>query len=244
MDDFVSFGVFDKAADVDIDRRFLPHWFQPGVATFITFRTADSMPREVVEKWRAELRAWLGRRGVVLRTDEKLPTVEQLQRRMDGEREFLGKESDGGASGHIDGGDVVGEYFKLRNSLWHGFLDECHGACVLRSRELAAIVLDSLRHFDGDRYDLDSAIIMPNHVHLIAQFRPPVTCREQCTSWLHYTAHQINQRIGSKGAFWQSEPFDHLIRSEEQFFYLQSYIAQNGIAANLPESQYLCWSRQ
>ncbi|MCA9161156.1 MAG: hypothetical protein KDA72_22650, partial [Planctomycetales bacterium] len=141
MDDFASFGVFDKAADVDIDRRFLPHWFQPGVATFITFRTADSMPREVVEKWRAELRAWLGRRGAVLRTDEKLPTVEQLQRRMDGEREFLGKESDGGASGHIDGGDVVGEYFKLRNSLWHGFLDECHGACVLRSRELATIVL-------------------------------------------------------------------------------------------------------
>ncbi|MEZ6077339.1 MAG: hypothetical protein R3C56_17215 [Pirellulaceae bacterium] len=63
---------------------------------------------------------------------------------------------------------------------------------MLRSRELAAIVLDSLRHFDGDRYDLDSAIIMPNHVHLIAQFRPPVTCREQCTSWLYYTAHQIN----------------------------------------------------
>ncbi|MEZ6077338.1 MAG: hypothetical protein R3C56_17210 [Pirellulaceae bacterium] len=84
----------------------------------------------------------------MLRTDEKLPTVEQLQRRIDGGREFIGKNSDGGASGynktqntdggasghiekantdggasgHIDGVDVVGEYFKLRNSLWHGFL--------------------------------------------------------------------------------------------------------------------------
>ncbi|MCC7337107.1 MAG: hypothetical protein IT422_18600 [Pirellulaceae bacterium] len=120
MDDFVSFGVFDKAANVDIDRRFLPHWFQPGVATFITFRTADSMPREVVEKWRAELRAWLGRRGVVLRTDEKLPTVEQLQRRIDGGREFLGRESDGGASGYnktqnTDGG-ASGHIRQLHNS--------------------------------------------------------------------------------------------------------------------------------
>ncbi len=244
MDDFVSFGVFDKEADVDVDRRFLPHWFQPGVATFITFRTADSMPREVVEKWKTEVREWLAKRGVAIGAREKLPSVEQLQMRMDESRKVLGWEDRRGASGHNKTDKVVGEYLNLRNSLWHGFLDECHGACVFRNRELAAIVLDSLRHFDGERYDLDSAIIMPNHVHLIVQFRPPVTCREQCKSWLHYTAFQVNQRIGSKGVFWQSEPFDHLIRSEEQFFYLQSYIAQNGIAANLPESQYLYWSRQ
>ncbi len=125
MDDFVSFGVFDKAADVDIDRRFLPHWFQPGVATFITFRTADSMPREVVEKWRTELRAWLGSRGVVLRVDEKLPTVEQLQRRIDGGREFLGKESDGGASGYIENANTDAErratlnnFIAVGASLW------------------------------------------------------------------------------------------------------------------------------
>ena len=90
MDDFVSFGVFDKEADVDVDRRFLPHWFQPGVATFITFRTADSMPREVVEKWKTEVREWLAKRGVAIGAREKLPSVEQLQMRMDESRKVLG----------------------------------------------------------------------------------------------------------------------------------------------------------
>lgn len=260
MSNLVSFGVFDQEAEVDRDQRFLPHWFQPDVATFITFRTADSMPREVVEKWKQEIRSWLANNGIVLNAEDFLPSVEELglligerakvsRRTADGgaSGHSCGEKADGGASGHSKlngiGREIVGEYFKLRNRLWHAYLDECHGACVLKRRELATIVLDSLMHFDGERYDLDSAIIMPNHVHLIAQFRPPTTCRGQCESWLHYTACKINKQIGCSGVFWQSEPFDHLIRSEEQFLYLRKYIAQNGIAAKLPEAHYLHWQR-
>jgi len=84
---------------------------------------------------------------------------------------------------------------------------------------------------------------MPNHVHLLVQFRPGTTCREQGESWLHYTAWQINKRLGRKGAFWQSEPFDHLVRSAEQFHYLRQYIAENGVRASLPETDYLFWKR-
>jgi len=43
--------------------RNLPHWFQPGVATFITFRTADSLPRAVIARWQAEQKDWLRRHG-------------------------------------------------------------------------------------------------------------------------------------------------------------------------------------
>jgi hypothetical protein len=60
---------------------------------------------------------------------------------------------------------------------------------------------------------------------------------------LHFTAYRINKRLGRKGAFWQSEPFDHLVRSGEQFAYLQRYIARDGTEANLPVSDYLYWSR-
>ncbi len=260
MSNLVSFGVFDKEAEIDRDRRFLPHWFQPGVATFITFRTADSMPREVVEQWKQEIKSWLAKNGIVLNAEDLLPSVEGLKlllnenntgsrRRADGGASGHGweEEADGGASGHGElngvGVKVVSEYSKLRNKLWHAYLDESHGACVLKRRELAMTVLDSLKHFDGERYNLDSAIIMPNHVHLIAQFRSPTTCRGQCESWLHYTACKINKQIGSSGVFWQSEPFDHLIRSEGQFLYLRRYIAQNGIAASLPDTQYLYWQR-
>ena len=213
------FGVFDRESDVDISVRNLPHWFQPGVAMFITFRTGDSMPRQVIDAWRRELCRWLCEHGVDTQGD--LPPADLTTLPV----------------------TLRSEYKKLRSRLWHGNLDAGHGECVLRNRELAMIVLDSLRHFDGERYDLESAIVMPNHVHLLVQFRAPTTCSNQCDSWLHFTAYRINKRLGRKGAFWQSEPFDHLVRSGEQFAYLQRYIARNGTEANLPASDYLHWSR-
>jgi putative transposase len=219
MNDPVVFGVFDRDADIDISARNLPHWFQPGVATFITFRTSDSMPKQVVDAWQCKLCRWLRDHGIEI---EGPPPPKDLTKLPSSLRS---------------------EYLKYRSQLWHGSLDACHGECVLRNRELAEIVVESLRHFDGDRYHLDCAIVMPNHVHLLVQFNPPTTCCHQCDSWLHFTAHRINRRLGRRGSFWQSESFDHLVRSADQFAYLQRYIARNGIAANLPPSHYLYWNR-
>ncbi|MEZ6145285.1 MAG: hypothetical protein R3B91_07610 [Planctomycetaceae bacterium] len=42
---------FDPADVSIIERRHL-HWWQPGVVCFITFRTNDSMPRSVINRWR------------------------------------------------------------------------------------------------------------------------------------------------------------------------------------------------
>jgi len=209
--------LFDKDVETDIQSRFLPHWFQPGVAIFVTFRTADSMPGKIVERWKKELQQWLRQIGIPFDPEGNPPAPETVP---DHQRS---------------------EYLKQRNRLWQWHLDTCHGACVLKRPENAKTVMQSLLHFNGDRYDMTSAIVMPNHVHLIAQFYPPTTCRQQCTSWMHYTARIINRRIGCQGAFWQSEPFDHLIRSERQFHYLQRYIADNGRNANLPETDYLYW---
>lgn len=219
MNEPMEIGYFDSAEGIAQSQRNLPHWFQPNVAVFVTFRTNDSMPREAVLRWENEQRVWLSENGWPIAADANLPELQQLP---------LALQT---------------QYRKMRNGRWHWHLDSCHGACVLRDRRLSEIVLRSLRHFDGDRYDLDCAIVMPNHVHVLVQFRPDTTCRVQCESWLHYTAVQINRKLGRKGAFWQSEPFDHLVRSAEQMTYLQRYIAENGIRANLPETAYLYWTR-
>ena len=58
-------------------------------------------------------------------------------------------------------------------------------------------------------------IVMPNHVHLLAVFGSAERMKEQCDSWLHFTAFRINQSVGAEGKFWQQEPFDHLVRSVE-----------------------------
>ncbi len=43
--------LFDPKADLSICEHFRPHWSQAGAIVFITFRTADSIPQEVLHRW-------------------------------------------------------------------------------------------------------------------------------------------------------------------------------------------------
>ncbi|WP_295391368.1 hypothetical protein [uncultured Thiodictyon sp.] len=45
-------------------------------------------------------------------------------------------------------------------------LDAGYGACWLNRPEIAALVEDSLLHFDGIRYRMLAWTVMPNHVHI------------------------------------------------------------------------------
>ena len=94
-------------------------------------------------------------------------------------------------------------------------------------------------HFDGQRYRMGDFIVMPNHVHFLAAFASEEMMKEQCDSWLHYTAFRINKSIGEKGKFWQQEVFDHLVRSPEQYEYLRQYVADNPVKSRLKEGEYL-----
>lgn len=206
--------LFDPQADLHIHEHFRPHWSQAGAVVFITFRTADSIPREVLHRWEREKQDWLRNRGLDpgLHWSDVLPTLSP-------------KDKD--------------DFYKEFNRCREVFLDLCQGQCLLRQPELAQIVADSLLHFDGQRYRMGDFIVMPNHVHLLAAFATAETLKEQCDSWLHYTAVQINRKIGSKGKFWQQEPFDHLVRSIEQYEFLRQYIADNPIKAHLQPGEFL-----
>ncbi|MFN7627948.1 MAG: transposase [Pirellula sp.] len=131
----------------------------------------------------------------------------------------------------------------MTNQLLHRSLDSCHGSCLLRNPILAEIVADSIKKFDGEKYDLDSFVIMPNHVHVIVQFRQENGLHTIGQSWMRYTARRINERIGRTGVLWQPEPFDHAIRSSEQFEYFQRYITENPIKAKLAQGEFLYWRR-
>ena len=50
------------------------------------------------------------------------------------------------------------------------WLDQGGGSCVLRDLANASIVAEAMRHFDGERYEIASFVVMPNHVHVL--FRP------------------------------------------------------------------------
>lgn len=136
------------------------------------------------------------------------------------------------------------EFKRHIDRLFHRSLDDCHGECALRQQELAEIVSDCLLFFNGERYDLDRFVVMPNHVHALVQFRSGESFKTISQSWMRYSARRMNELRGTNGAFWQPEAFDHLIRSVEQFEYLQRYIAENPARAKLEAGDFLYWERE
>lgn len=54
-----SLKFFDPRADIEKHTSVLPHWEQPGASYFVTFRLADSLPKEKLEEWKCERDAWI-----------------------------------------------------------------------------------------------------------------------------------------------------------------------------------------
>lgn len=215
----MPFELFNPGGDLRITHGNLPHWYQPGATYFVTFRTADSLPKEVADLWYRRRHDWLLRQGINPRTADwkaafkRLPDRQQHEFHATFSREFLE---------HLDKG---------------------HGACVLRRRDLAEIVARSLKHFDGERYLMGDFVVMPNHVHLLVGLLGDTDIEAICRSWKKFTATEINRELLESGEFWHVESFDHLVRSPEQFERFQRYIAENGSEAGLPVDEYLHWER-
>ena len=221
----VEWKVFDPERELEVTARDRPHWDQNGALTFVTIRLADSMPKAVVERWLGELRDFLERNGVDARGLDSESRATRADSRAKSLPEHLRR-----------------AYRKLKNQRWHENLDNCHGSCLLRKPEFAAIVAESLLKFDGERYHMERFVVMPNHVHLLVQMRAGWGLREQCESWMRFTGRKINSLRDAEGEFW-SEPFDHIVRSAEQFEYLKQYIVENPGKAKLAAGDYLLWVR-
>lgn len=205
---------FDPKAPVSITHTSLPHWSQAGTISFITWRAADSIPRDLAEKWIAERNSWLEKQGI----DSFLNDWREKLSRLNKEKTNF--------------------YFQNFMKRWNHELDRCKGRCVLRQRTISQIVVDSLIKFDGDRYELLNFVIMPNHVHLLAAFPDEESMVKQCKSWKRFTAKKINEKLRSKGRFWQSDSFDHLVRSRFQLEALHQYIADNPVKAGLKDGEF------
>jgi putative transposase len=214
----MDFEFFDPTLDLRITHANLPHWYQPGVTYFVTYRTDDSFPDEVAATWYSRRDDWLIRHGID-------PSHGRLSQR-------LGALSDAQQK----------EYHREFSRKFLEHLDRGHGACLLRRPELAAVVADNLRHFDGQRYALADFVVMPNHVHVLACLLGSTGIEDQCYSWKKYTATKINRALGRHGRFWHEESFDHLVRGPEQFERFRRYIAANPVKAGLKTSEYLHWS--
>ncbi|MCB1230508.1 MAG: transposase [Verrucomicrobiae bacterium] len=207
----VDFLPFDPDVEISRSRRRLPHWFQNGRTYFVTFRLADSLPKSVRETIAHEKEIWLKQHGLSSRDEIKLlPAAKQDQFR--------------------------NRFTRRIESL----LDQGLGNCALRTPENAKLVADAFHFFDGERYRLDSFVIMPNHVHLLVCPQSPHFLSTILQSWKRHTARQINLRLGKTGSpFWLDENFDHIVRNSDQLERFRRYIAENPVKAGLREGEFL-----
>ena len=119
------------------------------------------------------------------------------------------------------------------------WLDQGHGSCLLREPQAAAIVAESLDHFDQQRYLIDSYVVMPNHVHVLFKPLGQHSLVDILHSWKSFTANVLNRKMNREGALWMHESFDTIVRDAEHLRVCRDYIAQNPKRAHLPPDEFV-----
>jgi putative transposase len=125
-----------------------------------------------------------------------------------------------------------------------GWLDAGVGACPLRRPDCASLVAAAMRHFDAERYQLISWVVMPNHVHVIFALRGVHRLERILHSWTLSSARGINALLGQDGHLWQRDYFDRRVRDAAQFARCVRYVRNNPRAANLRENEYLLFESE
>jgi len=190
-------------------RGYLPHVKREGARYFVTFRLADSLPKEVLLEIQAE-------------------RAERLARF---HAHAAGAQQDGTAA---PGSDVLEEIERDYFRKLEAYLDKGEGECWLRRPEIADLVVGAFRFFDGQRYHLKAWVVMPNHVHAVLWPMPNHNLSAILQSWKRYTAREANKLLGRTGQpFWQPEAFDHWIRHDEEHARCCSYVVNNPVKARL-----------
>jgi len=122
------------------------------------------------------------------------------------------------------------------------FLDAGHGECWLAQSEIATVVADTIRHFDGERYELHAWCIMPNHVHVVVRPLAGHALSRILHSWKSFSAQGSNHLLHRSGEFWQKESYDHIIRDPGDLDRTIRYVQENPLKAKLPSWPWV-WPR-
>jgi REP element-mobilizing transposase RayT len=118
------------------------------------------------------------------------------------------------------------------------WLDAGIGCCALKHPEFAVEMVNSLKHFDGERYHLIAWCVMPNHVHVLIEAIAPLPKTVQ--GWKSFTARwaitknsELDLQIPNRRQLWMREYWDRFIRDSAHLNNIVNYIEQNPVKAGL-----------
>jgi REP-associated tyrosine transposase len=98
------------------------------------------------------------------------------------------------------------------------------------------IVLRSCLHDHDVKSWVHCVVVMPDHVHILLSPFAGFFLTSLIADIKSSSAHIINRVLGRKGSFWQSESFDHILRSDEKVIEKANYILENPVRKRLVRS--------
>jgi REP element-mobilizing transposase RayT len=100
------------------------------------------------------------------------------------------------------------------------------------------VVRDDILFWHGSRWTVHALTVMPDHVHILASPLEMAPGRWHSLSTILRSvkcgaALKINRMRGRRGALWQAESFDRIVRDEREFDEKANYILSNAVKAEL-----------
>jgi REP element-mobilizing transposase RayT len=118
--------------------------------------------------------------------------------------------------------------YSIRRKKLEALLDRGHGKCWLGQPRIAMMTEQGLVDADGRDYRLQAWMVMPNHVHLVVDaWHVPLS--RLIDLWKGRSARRANLTLGRRGAFWQADYFDTLVRDETHLRRAIRYTEQNPV---------------
>ena len=89
------------------------------------------------------------------------------------------------------------------------------------------IIIEAVKHFDDNRYDLLAYVVMHDHVHVLIKPDKKYPLSNLVHSWKSFTANRLQLKFNRLKSLWQDEYFDRIVRDEEELMEKAQYIINN-----------------
>ena len=179
-------------------KRDLPHWTQDQATYALTFRLVDSLPQSVFNIYLGIKKQWADLETLALSKGDTNLASDARKRLAEAYHETI-----------------------------EAALERGDGPDWLNNPEVAQLVVNAMKHFEGQRYELLTWCVMPNHVHAIIRLLGDYKLSSIIQSWKSFSAHECNRILNRTGGFWQQESYDHLIRGGDDFYNQRDYIVRH-----------------
>ncbi len=215
-------------APLTISQRRLPHWHVNGALYWVTFRLADSIPRETLRVWREERDAWMKQHPDPWAEAVWAEYDERFTQRME---QWL----DAGMGSRALANTDVRAAVKACLLKFDGDRLRVHAAVIMPTH--VHCVIEPLVKGEADIPVCHASSHMESQTGMSAS--PSSSALSKLLQGIKgASARAANQILGTSGTFWMDESYDHIVRNEKQYRHFIRYIEENPVKAKLSAHEY------